>query len=533
LFDIVIENGLVIDGTGRAAEYLDVAVKDGKVVATGSIGDVQALRRIDASGVVVAPGFVDPHSHTDYTVHANRDADSTIRQGVTTEIVGNCGITNAPVSAASRPAVKDRLRGYGYNGPVSWMSFGEFLAEIENGGTSQNLAWLVGHSAVRAAAGIRGEEISDHDMTAMENYVEEAMEAGALGMSTGLEFREGRLAGPDELLRLATVVGRHDGYYASHIRNRDAAILDAVEEFLQAIRCSGAHGQISHLNVRYDTGAPSGAWEDAVALMVEARVSGLDVQADMTPFQQGLGDMAGILPAWLLEDGPSKAADLLGDREVRRRVRQDSDRYWRFVHKGQWHRVRLLHSEQFPEFDGLRFPEIAAARGADEWSCFFDILQAANGQMEDLEMVGDLFAADDLANQLKQPLFSCGVDAYSSSAAPESVARGCSPLSFSGHTEYLSVHVRERRTLSLEEMIRKLTSLPASRFGLKARGRVAAGYFADLIIFDPATIGSEATFANPAVYPTGVAYVIVNGQIVVDHGHHTGARPGQVLRRAG
>jgi N-acyl-D-amino-acid deacylase len=508
-------------------------VKDGKVVATGSMGDVQASRRIDASGVVVAPGFVDPHSHTDYTVHSNRDADSTIRQGVTTEVVGNCGITNAPVSNASRPAVEERLRVYGFNGPVSWSSFGEFLGAVEDGGTSQNLAWLVGHSAVRAATGVRGEQVSDDDLTVMESYVEEAMEAGALGMSTGLEFREGRLAGHDELLSLAMVVGRHDGYYASHIRNRDAAILDAVEEFLEAVRLSGAHGQISHLNVRYDTGAPLGAWEDAVALMVNARASGLDVQADMTPFQQGLGDMAGILPAWLLEDGPSKAAERLGDREVRRRVREDSDRYWRFLHKGKWHRVRLLHSEQFPELDGLTFPEISDARRADEWDCFFDILQAANGQMEDLEMVGDLFAEDDLANQLKHPLFSCGVDAYSSSADPESAARGRSPLSFSGHTEYLSVHVRERGTVSLEEMIRKLTSTPATRFGLKARGRIAAGYFADLVIFDPTTIGSEATFANPAVYPSGVAYVIVNGQIVVDHGHHTGARPGQVLRRAG
>ena len=531
MLDVVIENGTVIDGSGRPGERFDIGVKYDKVVTTGDLGDVEAMRRIDASGLVVAPGFVDPHSHTDYTVHANRTAQSTIRQGVTTEVVGNCGLTNAPVSAASRAGVEDRLRIYGYKGQVGWSSFGEYLQDVEKDGTSQNLAWLVGHSTVRAAAGVRGEGVTDDELEVLAGYVEEAMEAGALGISTGLEFREGRPASAEEILRLAMVVGRHDGFYASHIRNRDARIHEAVEEFLNVVRLTSVHGQISHLNVRKDTGAPAHAWQDAVALMDDARSRGLDVQADMTPFREGLGDMAGILPPWLLEDGPAKAAARLESPEVRRRVRDDSDRYWRFIHKGQWHRVRLLHSEQFPEYDGLSFPEIAGARGRSEWDCFFDILQAAKGHLEDLEMVGELFSDADLAEQLKHPLFSCGADVYSTSVAAESSVTAQTPLSFSGHTEYLSVHVRTRRTIPLEEMIRKLTSLPATRFGLRGRGRIAEGYFADLVVFDPVTVGSKATFARPAVYPTGIPHVMVNGQIVVDHGHHTGALPGQILRR--
>ncbi len=530
MLDVVIENGVVIDGSGRPGEPGDVAIGGGKIVAVGRVGHVEAARRLDASGLVVTPGFVDPHSHTDYTVHANRTAESTIRQGVTTEIVGNCGITNAPVSQYSKSSVVAALAIHGYEGPVSWSSFSEYLEDVERGGISQNLAWFVGHSAVRGAAGVRGAQPTEEELAAMEAHVEEAMEAGALGMSSGLEFREGRQATSEELERLVAVVGRHDGYYASHIRNRDASILEAVDEFLRAIELSGAHGQISHLNVRLDTGAPPGGWEHAVARMERARAKGMDIQADMTPFREGMGDMAGILPPWLMEKGPAHAAALLEDGEVRRRAKEDSDRYWRFVHKGQWERVRLHRSKQFPEYDGMVFPDIACLRGTDEWTCFFDILQAAGADMEHMEMVGELFSPEDLAQQLKHPLFSCGVDAYSSSV--EDTTAGCSPLSFSGHTEYLSVHVRERKTVSLEEMIRKLTSLPASRFGIQGRGRVAKGYFADLVVFDPATVGSESTFARPAVYPSGIFHVLVNGQLVVDDQRHTGVRSGRVLRRA-
>ena len=531
MYDIVVGGGVVLDGTGRPGELLDLAVTGDRIVALGRLGEADARRHLDATGLVVAPGFVDPHSHTDFTVHANRDLHSTVRQGVTTEVVGNCGISNAPVSDRSRSEVDARLRNYGYDGAASWRSFGEYLDDVEAGGISHNLAWLAGHSAIRAAVGVRGERATEAEMAAMGRHVEEAMEAGALGISTGLEFREGRLAPTDELLELAMVVGRHDGFYVSHIRNRDSAIIEAITEFLDITRLSGSHGQISHLNVRHDTGAPPRAWEQAVGLMEGARVRGVDVEADMTPFQQGDGDMAGILPPWLLQDGPENAACLLGDPDVRRRVRADSDRYWRFIHKGQWNRVRLLRSPQFGDYDGWTFPAIAAARGRDEWECFFDILEASGPQLENMEMIGDLFTDEDLAAQLSHPLFSCGVDAFSSAVPDDNSAVMPSPLSFSGHVRYLGVYVRERGVLSLEEMVQKMTSRPATRFGLKGRGRIASGYYADLVVFDPATIASKSTFDDPAYYPTGVPWVIVNGKIVVDGGTHTGGRPGRVLRR--
>jgi N-acyl-D-amino-acid deacylase len=529
-FDVVVENGTIIDGSGAPGRPGCVVIKGDKIVNVGQLGSVDARLRIDASGMVVAPGFVDPHSHTDWTIHSNRAAHSTIRQGVTTEIVGNCGITNAPLSARSRRSVENRLRLYGYDGSAGWQSFADYLAEIEEGGTAQNLAWFVGHSTIRAAVGVTNNDPTEGELAMMEGYVDEAMDAGALGLSTGLEYSEGRFAKAEEILQLVLIVGRHDGYYASHIRNRDALILEAVCEFLDVLDASGAHGQLSHLNVRYRTGAPAHAWMDAVDLMTAARSRGLDVQADMTPFEEGLGIMSGVLPGWLMREGSLTAARLLADSAVRERVRKDSDRYWRFMHNSEWDRVRLSHSEQFPELDGLSFPEIAERRRTDEWDAFFDILSAAGEQMEHLEMVGSLFTPADLAEQLRHPLFSCGVDACSSAASTQARGPAQNRLAFSGHIEYLSVHLRQRRTVSLPEMVRKLTSQPASRFGLRGRGRLSRGYFADLVVFDAANVASQSTFMAPAVYPTGVRKVLVNGKLVIDEGRHTGVLAGRVLR---
>jgi N-acyl-D-amino-acid deacylase len=502
-----------------------------KIVEVGSAGESSASRVIDADGLVVAPGFVDVHSHTDYTVHVNRSAQSTIRQGVTTELVGNCGITNAPVSDESQPDVAAQLRMLGYDGPITWRSFGEYLVDVEHGGISQNLAWLVGHGTIRLAAGIPGTEVSEAGLRKMEQYVGEAMEAGAFGLSTGLELRNGRLAGTSEVIRLAAVVGRYDGFYASHIRNRDSRLIEAVQEFLTIVETSRTRGQISHFNVRHDTGVPEGGWDQAVDLMIAARRRGIDVQADTTPLTEGDGDMTGVLPDWLVAGGMVEAAVLLGDRQVRERLRGDCDRYWRFIHKGQWERVRLVHSPQFPELDGRSFPEIAAMRGADEWDCYFDILEAAGGDMDSLMMVGRLFTEEQIAKQVSHPLFSLTADGYSSSAEPPLSLLTLSPISFCAHVAYISHHVRELGTLTLEEAVRKMTNLPASRFGIRARGLLATGYFADVVVFDYDQIGSSSSFNHPAVYPRGIPYVLVNGSIVVDAGEHTGVRSGRVLRR--
>jgi N-acyl-D-amino-acid deacylase len=531
MFDIVIRAGLVIDGTGVPGQKGDVGISGDRVTAIGELGDAEAAVVINAENRVVAPGFVDPHSHSDWTLQANRDADSTIRQGVTTEVVGNCGISNAPISELSTSLVASRLRSHGHFDLPSWHSFEEYLDEVSTEGTSQNLAFFVGHSTIRAAVGVGPRRATDDDLDKMAGYVAEAMGVGALGVSTGLEYSDGRYADTREITAVAKAAALHNGYYASHIRNRDAHLLDSIGEFLGVVRSSGAAGQISHLNVREDTGAPPGGWQMAVQMMEAARHDGLDVQADTTPFPQGLGLMIGLLPDWVLQDGFEAAAKQLSDRRVRERLRNDCDRYWRFINKGQWHRVRLQSSPQFPEWAGLSLPKIADLAGKDEWECYFDILSAAGGDMGDLCMVGDLFTEEHLAEMVSHPLFSLGVDSTSSSVKEPLAHITCSPLPYRGHVEYLVHHVREKKTLTLEGAIHKMSGKPAERFGLEGRGCLRTGSYADVVVFDFSALSSASSFEHPAVYPEGIDAVLVNGRLVVDHGAHKGVRAGRVLSR--
>jgi N-acyl-D-amino-acid deacylase len=242
--------------------------------------------------------------------------------------------------------------------------------------------------------------------------------------------------------------------------------------------------------------------------------------------------MTALLPGWLLDAGYAQAAQGLGDPIVRAKVRRDCDRYWRFIHKGEWDRVRLQSSPQLPELDGLSFPEIAARRGQDVWDRFFDSVAAAGEQMESLIMIGRLFTEEHSAQMVSHPLFSLGVDTFSSSATGPLSELVNSPQPYCGHIHYLSHHVRERHTLTLEEAIRKMTAKPAARFRLAGRGMLRPGYFADVVVFDFDKLSSASTFDTPTVYPQGIDLVLVNGVVVVDKSGHCGTRPGRVLRRA-
>lgn len=528
---MIIRGGWIVDGSGRKPYLGDVAIYRSKIVKVGLLSGDDSMATIDAKGLTVLPGFVDPHSHSDYTVHSNPLAQSTVRQGVTTEVVGNCGMTYAPVSDSSRPGVVRRLRDFGYEGDAEWTSFGDYLATVERTRTSQNLAWLVGHNSLREAVGLRAEPPSEAQVIEMDRLLSDAMEAGALGMSTGLELGGGRFATTGEITRLAQVVGRHHGYYVSHIRNRDACILEAIDEFLSIVVASETRGQISHLNVRSRSGAAPNAWAAAVGRVEKAVAMGLDVQADTTPMTWGDGDMSAILPDWLMADGPSRAAEKLAQPAIREQLRSDCDRYWRFIHSGQWERVRLLNSAQFQEYNGMTFPEIAAARGTDEWDTYFDILEAAGEGLDNVAMVGELFTEEHLADMIRHPLFSLGADTYTSTADLPLSRLTPTPLAYSAHVHYLTHHVAAQKTLPLEEAVRKMTSKPAERFGILDRGLIKSGYYADLVVLDIDQLGSASTLEAPAVYPTGVQWVLVNGEVVVDPTGHTGARPGRVLRR--
>ena len=530
--DLLVRDGWIVDGTGGPPFRGDVAIARGRIEYVGHVNGHRADRVIDAGGRVVCPGFVDPHSHSDWSILANPRAESTIRQGVTSEVVGNCGWTYAPVSEASLQFVEGRMRTFAYDGPVEWTSFGDHLAWLARRGHAQNLAWFVGHNTVRYAAGVFTAIATEQELRAMESYVREAMHAGALGLSTGLEFNPGRMAPTRELVRLNAVVGEYDGYYTSHIRNRDAHLQVSVEEFLTIVRDGGTRGEISHLNVRHRTGAAPDAWQRAVDTMQVARErEGLDVLADTTPFKDGLGQMAGILPEWVMEGGWQKACARLADPSVRERLRNECDRYWRFIHRGEWHRARLQSSREFPELEGKDFDEIARVMGKDQWDCYFDILAASGPALESVLLVGELFTDEHLTEMITHPLISLGVDGLTSAVDSPLAAVTAHPVCFAGHVHYLTRHVGELRSLSLEEAIRKMTSMPADHFGLRGRGRLAVGAAADVVVLDLERLEDGSTLHDPLNYVSGVDWVLVNGTPVVEDGAHTGALPGTHLSR--
>ena len=530
---ILIRNGWVVDGTGNPAQLTDVLIEKDRIADLGSLPGARAETTIDASGRIVCPGLIDCHSHTDWTLFSNPDRQSTIRQGVTTEIVGNCGFSLAPLSDLSRDQCQGLLRQFAYEGPAAWTSFADYLQAISRMGTAANLAHFVGHSAIRAAAGlvVSTRAATSEQMQTMQASVQEALEAGALGLSTGLEYDPGRLASTAEIMALTTIVGRQGGVYASHIRNYDADILPAVDEFVSIVRQSKVRGQLSHLNVRDNTGAPEGAWHRAVDRLIQARDSGLDIQTDCVGFGDGIGKLASILPPWVLAHGPEQASQQMRDPQVRSRLRGECDRYWRFLHRGDWHRVRLVQDSPFPDIAGKHFDEIAALWGKDPWDCYFDIMAAAGSGLDDLIAVGLLFSEAHVAEMVAHPLFALESDIVSSDL--ESPLREKLPFkaSYAGMIHFLTQHVRRNKTLRLEEAIRKMTSMPAAHFGLQDRGVIRKGAFADVVVFDYQNLEDGATDEQPLAYARGVEEVIVNGRPVIRDAKPTGARPGRNLLR--
>ncbi|KUO48811.1 MAG: hypothetical protein APF76_18190 [Desulfitibacter sp. BRH_c19] len=460
--DILIKNGCIIDGTGNPSYHADISIiKDKIVLVTKDSHYINAARVIDATDKIVCPGFIDAHSHTDSTIFLNPTAESTVRQGITTEIVGHCGMSVAPITEEAKSKGSG---GFGsFKGvDIPPCSFGQFLELMEKMGTSINIAWLLGHNTVRSVAGVSGSTVSLEQYKKMEVVVQEAMEAGAIGFSTGLEFEPGRSATMEEIIRLTKVMGKYGGIYTSHIRNRDFLIQDAIEEFIEVVRGCDVKGQVSHLNIRHNTGAPEGAWQKAVMTIEAARAEGLDILTDFTPLRYGIGQMSAILPKWLRKNGTLEASKMLLDHSVRSRLRADCDRYWRFIHRGEWDRVRMQSNPAYPELNGKTFIQISQNWNRDPWDCYFDILAAAGSEMDSIVLVALLFTEEHCREGISHPLFMLNVDGYSTRIDGPLAEQTRYPLHYMGMVHFLTYHVREKKTLRLEEAIRKMTSMPAN-----------------------------------------------------------------------
>ena len=528
MLDILIKNGWMVDGTGNPKRRCNLGIKDGRIAFIGRRTEEPAKEIIDAEGLIVCPGLIDAHSHSDVTIESNPWCESTIYQGVTTEIVGNCGDSTAPFPQ----------KGFGTGGGFGRFTtdeipygrtLGEHMEWLEKRGMSGNLAWLAGHNTLRTIAGVTGEKVTEEQYLIMEKTLRQAFEDGAIGLSSGLEFEPGRMSQPDELLRLAGVVKEFDAIYTSHIRNRDAHVLEALDEFLAVIRKWKIRGEVSHMNIRYHTHAPERAVQKCMEKIRQAREEGYEVLTDMTPLNYGIGQMAGILPAWLTELPREQLKPALLDPAVRERLRGDCDRYWRFIAGGEWERVRMQNNFAFPEINGMTFPEISKLWNKDPWECYFDILAAVAPDIESVVLVSRLFTDEHLKETISNPLYMLVVEAY----RPISTRRQHTqfPLHYIGMSWFLTHHVRENHILSLEEAIRKMTSMPASHFGLKGRGMLYEGAVADVTVFDFEHLETPFDLQHPAQYAKGVEHVFVRGIPVLKQGIHLHTTPGKNIRR--
>ena len=527
MIDILIKNGLVVDGTGAPRRRCDVGIDGDKIVVMGSFMPEYAKKIINAEGRLVCPGFIDAHSHSDVTIEYNLTCESTIRQGITTEIVGNCGDSAAPFPLDGKPC------GFGSFGSHTGnygRTLGQHITALEEKGFSGNIAWLVGHNTIRTVAGVKGAQVEEAEYIKMENILRQALEDGALGMSSGLEFEPGRSCFPHELLRLTKVLKEYDAIYTSHIRNRDSRVLEALDEFLEVVRTNELRGQVSHMNIRHNTHAPENAFQQCVEKIQAARRDGLHVLTDMTPLNYGIGQMAGILPKWLTSYPAEKLGDMLKDEAIRDRLRRDCDRYWRFINNGEWDRVYMQANNAFPEINGLPFLEISKIWNKDPWDCYFDILASSAPDIGQPVLVAYLFTDEHLRETISNPLYMLVVDGYSTSDRGEAAEYTRFPLHYIGMAWFMTHHVREMGTLSLEEAVRKMTSMPAEHFRLDRRGRLSEGYYADICVFDLDSLETPFDLKKPAQYTRGMDYVIVNGKLVLDKAVHTGKRAGRMLK---
>jgi N-acyl-D-amino-acid deacylase len=528
VLDLKIEGALVVDGTGTAGGRADVGVRDEKIVAIGDLSREPAGRRLNASGRVLAPGFIDMHSHSDWRLTGNRRAESKIRQGVTTEVVGNCGFSPAPVSSE----FADDLRGFALNLPTgldfSWPTFGEYLETLDAGGLALNVVQLVGHGTVRVAAmGFARRAPDAKELGRMQRMVADAMEDGAWGMSTGLIYAPGSYADTAEVIALARVAARHRGFYASHIRGEGATLIEAVTEAITIGREADLPVQVSHVKA---AGRPNwGKVADALALIDAANADGLDVLADVYPYTASSTSLSAIMPGWALEGGVPALVARASDRAERARMRRELEapaNNQPFAARVGWENVMVAFAPQRPDAQGRRLSEIAAARGTDPVDAAFDLLRDAQGRVSIIQFQID---ERDLRRALGHPRVMIGSDGSALAPYGEMAAGQPHPRSYGTFPRVLGEYVREQRLLSLGQAVHKMTGLPARRLALADRGLIRLGARADLVVFDPRHVADVATYEDPHRYPAAVDHVIVNGRFVIKDGQHTGSLPGKVL----
>ncbi len=523
MFDLVLQGGRVLDGTGNVDIVADVAVTDGKIAAVGRLAAAEARERLDVTGLTVCPGFIDPHCHSDALPFAGDPLPAKILQGVTTEVNGNCGSTAFPLLPESAAMLKEHQAGLFADTPWDWMTAGEFFASLERAGPVSNIAQLVGHGALRVAAfGFQNRPPTDDELKTMQGLLADSLADGAVGLSSGLIYSPGFYSVTPELVALAEVMRGTGRPYCSHVRGETATLFQAHREAVEIGERAGVPVQHSHLKAAGR--ANHGRAGELLAVLEQARERGVEVTGDAYPYDAGSTRMAALLPPWSQEGGRDLLLERLtvpADRDHIKRDFRDGIPGWEnLAGAGGWARVRISSVETNAALLGQSIQEVAEERGVDPVDALCDVLVEERARPT---IVVTMMDEPDVQEILRHPLVMIGSDAIITRGKPH-------PRTWGTYPRVLGHYARETGLFSQAEAVRKMTSMPAQKFGLWDRGLVRPGLAADLVVFDAATVNDRATYADPEQPPVGMPYVIVNGVVAVRDGQYSGARAGRVLR---
>lgn len=539
MLDLLIKNGEIIDGTGSASFRADIAIKEDKIVMIKEAIDLEAQKVIDASGYTVSPGFIDIHGNSEWTLTTNNKGESKIRQGVTTEVQGHCGFSAAPV----RKENQHHLLSYLANTALltdeekakwNWNSQAQFInEEIGAKGTPFNIAPMVGHGTIKIAVmGFEKREPTENELAQMVELLKNELDHGLFGMSSGLQYEPGFYASEKEIHTLAKVLHEYDRVYTTHMRSEGREVFASIEESINVANNTGSSVLITHLKLSHQP--HWGQADRALELIDDARNRGLEVDFDIYPYAAYGSGLIDLMPPWVKENGAVQMAELLKDKDVQQKViadMQKNDSQWDNPFTGlTWDdiKIALLSSEQNKQFEGKTITEIAAEMEVSPNQAVINLLIDEKGGIKTIYFAMD---EQDVETFMQHPRAMLSSDGRAVAPYGKLGEGSVHPRYYGTFPRILGRYVREKKLLSLEDGIKKITSLPAKKMKIEKRGELKEGYYADITIFDRDRIIDKATFDQPHQYPEGIEYVIVNGKVVIEQAEHTGELPGKILQR--
>jgi N-acyl-D-amino-acid deacylase len=532
-YDLVVRNGLVIDGSGRPGYRADLAIKGDRIVRIGKLKNISGAREIDATGLVVAPGFIDMLGQSETYLLIDPRAMSKVMMGVTTEVTGE-GESIAPINERLIKEQEDFLRRF--NLSIDWRTLDEYFKRLEKQGAGVNVATFVGATQLREyVVGFDNRPPTPAELEQMKQLVAAAMKDGALGVSTSLQYVPARFAKTDELVELAKVAQQYGGIYATHQRSEANALDESLAEVFQIAREAKIPVEIWHLKTAYKKNW--GRMPEVLAKIKGARAQGLDITADIYPYIAGSTSLSACLPPWVLEGGTEKMLGRVKDMRIRQRLKEEittDHKDWENIYLGSGGASGVLIgsvvNRDLEAMQGKRLSQIAEEQGKEPLDALFDLILADHGQTGAIYF---MMSEDDMRTAMQSPFVSFCTDSGARANDGPLAGAKSHPRGWGSYPRILGRYVRDERLLTLPQAIHKMTAMPAKRVGLRDRGLLVAGSYADITIFDPRTVIDRATFETPNQHPEGIKYVIVNGQLSVDDGRRTAALAGRALRGPG